>query len=411
MTSSHNRRRNGLGERRRLADGRIRVTVCHGTDIRGRKRRVSAVAETEADADRVAMELAASLGMRPDLGNGLTLRRWWDAYAAGRGNRLANATFKRYRRDMDKVWLPELGGTDISLITRADVQRVLLTLPSRPTAAHAKATLSAVLTQAVRDGHLKENQIRQGGYELPGDVGCADWDSTDYESDPFGAIEGTAGVWDARTVLRAASILRGNPIEPCFLAMVGAGLRKEEALALHWRDVRRIEVGGRMVTQLAVHHALTAEDGFKRTKTRRSVRIVAMVEPFGVRLWGLRGERDEWVCTLGEGNVHHRWADMWKPCPSKHARRKDRRRGIMVDIDEPVPWLPLHRLRATHATYLQQAGVADSVNAAAHGHSERVSYGHYQRADDVDAARRGSRFMVVSGGQRYAKAGVGNGRK
>ena len=401
-------RRRKVGTRRPLADGRIRVTVSHGYDLNGNQRRISGIAESEEEADRLALELAARLGRSPDLGRRLTLARWWDAYAATRGKRIANATFRRYRRDMEKVWLPQMGKRDISLITKTEVQSVLLSLPTRPTAAHAKATLSAVLTQAVRDGHLTENPIRATSFEMPGDVGAWD-DGIDYSVDPFGAIEGTSDVWDARTVLRAFDLLRGNPIEPCWLCMVGAGLRKEEALALHWRDVRRIEVGGQMVTQLAVHHALTAEDGFKRTKTRRSVRIVAMVEPFGERLWELRGDAGEYVNPLGEGNVHHRWIDMFKPCTSKHARKKGRRKGILVDIDEPIPYVPLYRMRATHETYMQQAGVLDSVNAAAHGHSQKVSYEHYQRAGDVDAARQAGRFLVIAGGDDYAENARANG--
>ena len=397
-------RRRKVGTRRPLADGRIRVTVSHGYDLNGNQRRISGIAESEEEADRLALELAARLGRRPDLGKGLTLARWWDAYAVGKGARLARSTFNRYEMDMRLTWLPSLGGRDMSLITKADVQDVLLSLPSRPAAAHAKATLSAVLTQAVREGHLAENPIRSASFELPGDVGAEDLDGIDYESDPFGAIEGTSNVWDARTVLRAASILRGNPIEPCWLCMVGAGLRREEALALHWRDVRRIEIGGSEVTQLAVHHALTAADGFKRTKTRRSVRIVSVAEPFGERLWELRGKADEYVSALGVSNINRSWTSMWTPCTSKHARKKDRRKGIMVDgVEPPIPYVALGRMRATHETYMQQAGVLDSVNAAAHGHSQKVSYEHYQRAGDVDAARQAGRFLVIAGGDDYAE--------
>jgi hypothetical protein len=47
---------------------------------------------------------------------------------------------------------------------------------------------------------------------------------------------------------------------------------------------------------------------------------------------------------------------------------------------------------------MQQAGVLDSVNAAAHGHSVKVSYEHYQRADSIDAAKQAGRFLVMGGG-------------
>ena len=47
---------------------------------------------------------------------------------------------------------------------------------------------------------------------------------------------------------------------------------------------------------------------------------------------------------------------------------------------------------------MQQAGVLDSINAAYHGHSEVVSYAHYQRPDTVDAAARvGEMLRLVAG--------------
>lgn len=399
MASSHNSPRRRVGTFQTLADGRIKVTVSHGYRRDGQQRRVSATAEGEDDAERLAIELSARLGRRPDLGSGLTLRRWWVAYSASRGSRLTKATFERYKCDMERTWLPALGDKDISLISRGDVQVELLRMPTRSAASHAKSALSAVLTQAVRDGYLSENVVRSGGFELPEDVGATS-DFGEYDDDPFGAIEGTSDVWDARTVLRAFPVLKGTKIEGCWLVMVGAGLRREEALALTWKCVRRVEIGGRMVTQIAVYKALTARDGEKQTKTRRSRRIAAMVEPFGERLWEMRGEPDERVCPLSVGNINHRWVDMWKPCESKHARKADRIKGIMLDAG--IPYLALGNMRKTHETYMQQAGVLDSVNAAAHGHSQAVSYRHYQRAGDVEAARRAGDFLLIEGGEQVA---------
>jgi hypothetical protein len=86
--------------------------------------------------------------------------------------------------------------------------------------------------------------LRNGSFELPGDVGAADDSGLDFSLDPFGAIEGAQTVWDARTVLRAMPLMHGVPLETCWLVMVGAGLRREEALALTWRDIRRVEIDG-----------------------------------------------------------------------------------------------------------------------------------------------------------------------
>ena len=395
MASSHKSSRRKVGTFRKLSDGTIKVTVSHGYRYDGLPRKISGVAQTEAEAEKLALELSAELGKRPDLGMGLTLQRWWDAYTVGKGKRVTKATYNRYSGDMNRTWLPAMGNVDISLINRKDVQAILLSLPTKSQAQHAQRALSAVLTQAVRDGYLESNPIRSGGFELPGDVGTEDETPFDFD-DPFAAIESDSDVWDAVTVLKAMPKLRGVPLESCWLCMVGAGLRREEALALTWNDVRRIEIGDRLVTQIAVHHALTAEDGLKRTKGTRSKRIVAVVEPFGSRLWELRGDPAEKVCSVSISNIQRRWHTLFEPVLSKHAKTEGRHKGKLYGF----PFVTLNRMRATHETYMQQAGVLDSVNAATHGHSEKVSYRHYQRADAVDAAMQASAFLLVEGGKQ-----------
>lgn len=398
MASSHKTPRRKLGTFRDRADGTIEVVVSHGRRYDGSQRKVSAIAENRVEAERIALELAARLGKQPDLGKGLTLERWWAAYQAGKGNRVTKATFERYQGDMRRTWLPALGKTDISLITRQDVQAILLSLDTRSQASHAKAALSAVLTQAVRDGYLSENPIKNANFELPGDVGAGDDWGVDFGDDPFATIESTSDVWDVRTVLEAMPLLRGVPLESCWLCMVGAGLRREEALALTWRDVRRVDVGGRMVTQLAVYKAYTAQDGLKRTKTRRSVRIVAVMEPFGARLWELRGRPDDVVCPVSAQNIQKRWKGLFEPVTSKHAKTEGRHKGKLFGFRYVV----LNRMRATHSTIIQQAGVQDSINAAMHGHSEKVAYSNYQRANTLDAAVRAGEFLLLEGGSMSA---------
>jgi hypothetical protein len=54
-------------------------------------------------------------------------------------------------------------------------------------------------------------------------------------------------------------------------------------------------------------------------------------------------------------------------------------------------------MRATHETLMQEAGVLDSINAAMHGHSERVSYLHYQQADSAKASKKASEYLRLIG--------------
>ena len=405
MASSHKSPRRKVGTRRIMADGTIKVIVRSGYTVDGKRRTLWATAKDADEADRVALELAANLGMDINPGRGLTLNRWWDAYKATRGQRIAKVTLERYSTEMRGTWLPELGGKDITLISHADIQDVVIQAKTRSMAKERIKALSAVLTHAVREGKLSVNPCRSAPFELPGDVGKADLSGIDYESDPFAAIEGIKNVWDIDTVLLAMDRLRGLPIETCWLAMIGAGLRREEALALRWKDVRRIKVAGREVTQIAVHAANTAVDGIGTTKTKKSVRIVAMVEPFGSRLWELAGDKEDLICSLSPKNISRRWRMMWEPLKaSKHMPKEPATyvaRGVML-ADPEVPFIHLKQMRATHATMMQAAGVSDSLNAAMHGHSERVAYTNYLMPDSTVAAQKVGQLIVMEGGRKVA---------
>ena len=396
-----------VGTRQVLADGRIKVTVCHGLRSDGKKRRLYAYAKDDAEADKIALELASRLGMQLELGNGITLERWWQAYKATRGQRIARVTLERYATEMVNTWLPALGHRDITLITHADIQSVVIRADTRSMAKERIKALSAVLTHAVRDGKLSRNPCRDAPFELPDDVGNKVDVDLDAADDPFAAIEREQDVWDVGTVLLAMGRLRGLPLETCWLCMVGAGLRREEALALRWKDVRRIKVAGREVTQIAVHAANTAKDGRLTTKNKK-LRIVAMVEPFGSRLWELAGSSDEPVCDVSPKNCSRRWANMWRPVnlESKHMPKDPAThvsRGVM--LEEPqVPFIHLKQMRHTHETMMQAAGVSDSLNAAAHGHSERVAYSNYLMPSTVEAAERTGRLFLVDGGRDRSRA-------
>lgn len=92
---------------------------------------------------------------------------------------------------------------------------------------------------------------------------------------------------------------------------------------------------------------------------------------------------DALVCPLGAGNMARTWRRLWgegRPLAS-------------------LPYLPLSRMRATHETMMQAAGVPDSVNAAAHGHSVAVAYGHYMRPDSASAAGDVGDMLAGSRGQ------------
>lgn len=401
-----NTTRSRLGSIREVRPGVWKVCVSKGYRADGRQRTVYATVHgTEDDARAKVRELSERIGRNPSYACGVTLADVWRDYKVSKGQRLAKKTLAGYTWYVEHVWLPRLGDVDVTRITRPDVQRVLLQLESHDMADRCRRILSAVLSWAVSVQILDENVVRRGGFELPGDVGSAYEDEDVWDDDPFAAIDAGRDVWDAVTVMEAFPLMRGLPLESAWLAMVGAGLRVEEALALRKMDVRRVLIGGKEVTQLAVHHARTDMDERKRTKTKRSVRIVAVAEPFGMRLWQLADElpkRDDLLCQVSAANQNKRWRGYFAaPLDAESADPDERRRARHVPGDQwthkgrlhGLPYLPLARMRATHATLMQEAGVLDSINAAVHGHSEQVAYTNYKRADLTAAAEQTGQYL------------------
>ena len=385
--------RSKLGSKRRLPSGRWEVRVSHGYRVDGKQRTVSETVDTEADADRRIAELAAQLGREPDMAAGITLERLWTLYRADKGKRLSKKTVIDYTHYMDTVWLPSMGDADISAITRRQVQRELLSCDTRPKAASARTALSSVLTYASNKGWLTHHPMKGAPFELPGDTGSA-WDHEEvWDDDPFAAIEGGRDVWSADTVLACMPLIRGLPLEPVWLAMVGGGLRMEEAFALRGMDVRRVDVGGRPTTQVAVHHARTDLEDRKRTKTRQSVRIAAIVDPMGERYFELASAvpRKELVCDASPDKQNRSWKLYFVDPRTYHPRMSESRK--VAGRLNALPYIPLSRMRATHSTMMQEAGVLDSLNAAAHGHSVDVARTHYMRSDMADAVEKTRRYL------------------
>ena len=249
-------KRSHVGSVRQLPSGRWRAQVQRGYAMDGRRRVLSETCDTEEEACLAAQRLAAELGDSPTLARGVTLADVWATYAATKGRRLARKTMRGYTWYMERVWLPLLGERDVSRISRRDVQEAMLAM-GRDKADRSRRILSGVLTFAAERGAIERNPLVGARLELPGDTGERWVDESAFDADPFAAIEGSRDVWDARTVMDVLPLMRGLPLEAAWLAIVGGGLRVEEALAVRRMDVRRIEVAGREVTQIAVHHART----------------------------------------------------------------------------------------------------------------------------------------------------------
>jgi len=381
-------RRRSIGSVRQLSNGRWLARITRGRKADGERRNPSKVFDTKQESESWLQAMAVKLDERPDLGAGVTLSQLWSVYCHGKElSAKAWATYKWYAK---RIWLERIGDMDVSQISPAVVQSVISTL-TPGNARHAKVVLSSMLTYAVRIGVLNRNPIRGHDFDYP----KRECDETTFDTDPFAAIQTARDVWDVRTTLRCYELIQGLPLEPAWLCCVGAGLRVEEALALRRMDVRRLQTSGHMVTQLAVHAARTSLDERKETKTKQSVRVVAMLEPFGARLWyiacGLENATDL-LCTVSASNQNKRWRGYFQlPKVSKHLPKKDgfMHRGKLAEL----PYLPLSKMRNTHVTIMAESGVSDSINALMHGHTEMVERRHYLAPDTTQATFQASQQM------------------
>lgn len=387
------------GSVRRQPNGRYLARIQRGVKADGRPRVVTKTFDTETEADAWLVAQSVELESRPDLGAGITLRAAWQAYKSDREGKLANKTMAFYswymdggpkrgkRKSKHVTWLDVLGDADISAITPQMAQRHISTMTAAK-GRHAKATLSAVLSWAARVGMTQANPLRGHKFEY-----AIPSSETFFDEDPFAAIEGVRDVWSPKECLDCLGRIHDLPLEPAWLCCVGAGLRVEEALALRGMDVRRTDVGGRTLTQLAIHAARTDMDERKATKTRQSVRIVSMMEPFGERYWEIASSipKDALVCPVSAANQNKRWRGYFaKPSTSKHAPRKAgcNNLGKLHDLR----YIPLSKMRNTHVTLMQMAGVPDSLNALVHGHTQMVERKHYMRPDTA-AVTSGEEYL------------------
>lgn len=399
MSNITRRRRNGSV--RQLPSGRWLARLTVGTRADGSRRTMSKTLGTRADAESWLMARSVELDGHPELGAGITLGQLWEVYEQSRLPELALTTQKTYRQRMRHV-LDKMGDRDISTITHGEIQ--LMFDDMKPSIAKRTSTaLSAVLTYGVRHGLLETSPMYRAPFAFGETQRFAESDSEVWDDDPFAAIEDRRDVWNAETISRCMGMIRGLALEPVWLCCVGAGLRVEEAFALRKMDVRRIvatydEYGSEIwVTQLAIHHATTREERRKTTKTARSIGIVPMLEPFGERYWEIVSSiegKGETVCKLSAARQNKTWRAYFAEPPESWHKRMSEDRMVRGRL-HGLPYIPLSRMRATHTTLVQEAGILDSINRSWHRNTSEVQQRHYMRPDMTDAALKVSRMLNI----------------
>jgi len=366
MALSHNGSRSKLGTKREIRPGVWEVSVSHGYREDGTRRRAyCTVHGNEVQADAAIVQLADKMGRCLSTGDSMTL----DVYFWGYFSPMKHATTTKANADThDSIYrthiAPTFGSWDLADIGNLDIQRWINTLPPQSAPNYVR-TLRAVLNQAHFD-HMKEDAPMGGEYR--------------YKM-PKGRRNAPLPVWGAYEVGRALELLRGDQLYPLWLAMVGCGLSRSEALALDWEDIvwdQMLMVDGKRhhMARITVRQACTATDGMKEPKNDRRYRTVPMQPPFSDAMHDAMGTgpicqsrrhtKDGWILSgkrLTPCYVPRRWKVLFEEG------------GAL----ETLPFVEIGRMRATYSTLMQQAGIDRTVINAMQGRTDNspVLYTNY----------------------------------
>ena len=363
--------RSKLGSKRQLPSGKWLVRVTKGTTRSGNRKEISKTCNTEQEADKLIISIAANMGKNSNYGDSIHLDDYFEMYfiPSREKRQLANATINKYKHVYYKRIQPIFGSTNIDEIDYPKIQPLLHSM-THDTARCFATTVRAILRTAWADGFLDSKPLAQT-FHYPKKKGKQ------------------LNVWTLQSMTKAMDAIKDTSIETIFLLMLGGGLRREEAYPLKWNELsfKQDEQGG-IYCFFTINKAQTIEDGLKEAKTQYSNREIIIGDPFARRLYELRDlvrtqnkehKRQGYVCLLSLDRVHKSWKIMWEEkIPSKHDDPNQTvLRGRMLKAQ--VPFIPMTRLRATHETLMQQAGIKDTLNARIHGRSQssQIGYKHY----------------------------------
>jgi len=217
------KRANGEGSIFKRADGRWSGEISYRDDY-GRSKRRTVYGGTQSEVRRKLREARERLEAGAPLKDAtMTLSAWlddWTLKALPASDR-KQATVDLYATIARKHLAPFLGNRPLDRIRPSDVEALIVAKRDAGLAPSTVRTiytvLRAALDVAVRDGLLRRNPavaIRRPAVDRR--------DAAYLTAD------------DAHRLLEA---LRGDRLEPLFRLMLATGLRRGEALGLHWSDI------------------------------------------------------------------------------------------------------------------------------------------------------------------------------
>jgi len=345
----------GTGSLREWAPGRWRLAVSGRYDDGGRRRQhykfVEAPNRTEAEKKLRAFSKEIDDGLGAQSGDQtikVYLQRWLAEQTAG----LAPSTLRRYRRDVERFVIPTLGALKLSELKARHLNKAYAEWQQERYDGR-KGTLSPqtilhvhrVLHRAIGDW------IREEGNARP--------NPCDYVRKPRAEEhERMAFTRDQAKALLNAS--KGTNLEGAVALGLGCGMRRNEMLALRWRDVDLARSA--LVVAQSLDYDRTAPEGkrfaFKQPKSNkaRGVALPAFVVD-ALQRHRLEQARER-VCALVLADENGQPQD-----PDRFSlafRRLLKQAGLPVSGP--------HAMRHTYATLALQAGQNPLAISKALGH-------------------------------------------
>ncbi len=268
VATSHPRRRSpGEGSVYRNGSrwrGALTWTAGDGT----RHRRVVSADTSDAARDKLdALRRELKLGTIAPAGRTLTLGEYLAEWLERERVRIRPSTWRSRELHVRHYLTPALGAVPLARLTAPQVERALTAILETPgrygrprsplTVRHARATLRAALTDAVRDG-------------LTGRNAAADARPPRVPHRDIAYLTGPQ-------VRRLREATRDDEYGPVYALAVSTGLRLGELLGLEWSDVdlagRRLTVRRTLARAAGTGWALAEP---KSTKSRRTIPLAAV---------------------------------------------------------------------------------------------------------------------------------------
>jgi integrase len=291
-------------------------------------------------------------------------------------------TLERYEELLRLHVLPTLGARPLQRISAVEIDALYVQLEQRlatRTVHHVHTVFGACLSAAVRKGLLVASPVAKAEAPAPGD-----------------SEVGQVLDQDQLTVLLAG--FRGSVLYPIVAVAAFTGARRNEILALRWRDFDETRLT--LTIARALEETKAHGRRFKEPKTRRGNRTIAIDDGL-VAL--LSAERAKYL-RLTAGVVDSADVDLSLvrlpdgalifPSPGTDITRPRDARGLTKEFIRRarklgLPRLRFHDLRGTHETLLLDAGVPVHVVAARCGHDPAVllrTYARRTKKADTSAA-------------------------